>query len=389
MNRQALVYGLVGASFASTITWLLRGRKTIAASSKSQAASKDGKISPKVFIITHFADEEEIWHGRDGLDLKARKIRVPGLAGQHPEIFCSADGQVCLVNTTMGLINAALSISALLSSPQFDLTKTYFLIAGVAGINPKTSTLGSVTLARYVVQVDLQYELDAREIPSDWETGYFPQGAERPTEAPTLCYGTEVFEVSQNLRDIAAKLAKKAVLKKSDSVTEYCTRFQNPTASTEPTILTVDVTASNVFFHGPLLSKSVENTVSLLTNGRADYGLTAQEDSATLAALLRGHLQGKIDFSRIIVLRAASNFDQPPDNQPIQVPIHSGHGGFELSKENIWLAGREIVNGIISEWDGKFEAGIRAENYIGDIYGSLGGNPDFTKSRFLTVDEKS
>ena len=40
--------------------------------------------------------------------------------------------------------------------------------------------------------------------------------------------------------------------------------------------------------------------------------------SATLAALLRGALQKKLDFSRIIILRAASNFDQPPEGEPVE-----------------------------------------------------------------------
>lgn len=62
------------------------------------------------------------------------------------------------------VINAALTISAILSYPEFDLTKTYFLISGVAGINPCSGTLGAVTIPRYVIQVDLQYELDAREV---------------------------------------------------------------------------------------------------------------------------------------------------------------------------------------------------------------------------------
>ena len=45
------------------------------------------------------------------------------------------------------------------------------MIAGIAGINPKVATLGSVTFARYAVQVALQYEFDAREIPSNFTTG--------------------------------------------------------------------------------------------------------------------------------------------------------------------------------------------------------------------------
>lgn len=28
-------------------------------------------------------------------------------------------------------------------------------------------------------------------------------------------------------------------------------------------------------------------------------------------------------------------------------------------------------------WNSTFEAGVKAENYLGDIFGSLGGDPDF------------
>ena len=68
-------------------------------------------------------------------------------------------------------INAANSMNALTFSRLFDLTTTYFLIAGIAGINPKIATLGSVTFAKYAVQVALQYEFDAREIPANFTTG--------------------------------------------------------------------------------------------------------------------------------------------------------------------------------------------------------------------------
>lgn len=49
-------------------------------------------------------------------------------------------------------INAASTISALTFSRLFDFTSTYFLIAGIAGVNPEVATLGSVTFARYAVQ---------------------------------------------------------------------------------------------------------------------------------------------------------------------------------------------------------------------------------------------
>ena len=62
-------------------------------------------------------------------------------------------------------------MTALTFSSLFDFTTTYFLIAGIAGIDPKVATLGSVTFAKYAVQVALQYEFDAREIPENFTTG--------------------------------------------------------------------------------------------------------------------------------------------------------------------------------------------------------------------------
>lgn len=51
--------------------------------------------------------------------------------------------------------------------------------------------------------------------------------------------------------------------------------------------------------------------------------------------------------------------------------------GFVIAVDNIFNAGVEIVKGILAGWDGTFEAGIRPTNYVGDIFGSLGGTPDF------------
>ena len=64
-----------------------------------------------------------------------------------------------------GEINAATTITGLLESPKFDLTTTYFLIIGIAGINPNVGSIGDVTFARYAVQVALQYQFDIRDLP--------------------------------------------------------------------------------------------------------------------------------------------------------------------------------------------------------------------------------
>ena len=44
-------------------------------------------------------------------------------------------------------------------STEFDLTTTYFMVAGIAGVNPEVATICSVTFARYAVQVGLQCKI--------------------------------------------------------------------------------------------------------------------------------------------------------------------------------------------------------------------------------------
>lgn len=70
------------------------------------------------------------------------------------------------------------------------------LVGGIAGVNPYMGTLGTVGLARYAIQVALAYELDARQIPSNWTTGYWLKDSTGPGQPAGDIYGTEVFEVS-------------------------------------------------------------------------------------------------------------------------------------------------------------------------------------------------
>lgn len=76
------------------------------------------------------------------------------------------------------------------------------MVAGIAGVNPNVATIAGVSFARYAVQVALQYEIDAREMPDNFTSGYFPQNMHSPTDSlsPTDIYGTEVFEVNDALR---------------------------------------------------------------------------------------------------------------------------------------------------------------------------------------------
>lgn len=283
--------------------------------------------------------------------------------------------------TGEGEINAAVSIAALSGSPLFDLRTTYFLIAGIAGINPTQGTVGGVTFARFAVQVGLQYEFDAREIPSNFTTGYVPQGATAPGQYPASIYGTEVFEVNDNLRQLAIGFAKTAILYDDANAQAYRALYANHSgwvaAASAPSVVACDTVTSDQFFSGALLADAMGNYTSLVTNETATYCTTQQEDNATLEAFTRAALFGLVDFSRIIIMRTASNFDRPYDGQTPQQHLFSSSPGFVASIQNLHVAGAPVVQGIVSGWNKTFEKGVAPSNYIGDILGTLGGKPDF------------
>ncbi|TVY17628.1 Purine nucleoside permease [Lachnellula arida] len=346
-------------------------------------ARADQVVSPKVFIISMFLPEAEIWYGIPEFDILAQNITVPGISPIYPQVYCTADNEVCQVITGEAEINAASTISSLSQSPLFDLRKTYFLIAGIAGISPKVGTLGSVTFARFAVSVALQYEIDAREKPQDWKTGYFPEGTSSPNDYSNILYGTEVFEVNDALRQLAVSFAQNATLNDTAKAQSYRALYASTPAYTThgskpPSIVACDTTTSDVYFSGTLLAEAFENTVSLFTNGSGIYCSTQQEDNATLEALLRAANIKLVDFSRIIIMRTASNFDRPHANQTAlnNLRVVSGQG-FLPAVENIYFAGIKVVQGILNGWESQFEAGIKTTNYVGDIFGTLGGQPDF------------
>lgn len=192
----------------------------------------------------------------------------------------------------------------------FDLRKTYFLAAGIAGVNPKLSTLGGVALARFAIQVALQYEMDAREMPQDFSTGYLPYGVNSSQDYPVTQYGTEVMELNAALRDAVLKFARAAKLNDTVGAAAHRALYaaadggEYEAATKGPDVHACDTATSDVYYSGTLLSEAFEATTRIWTNQTdTTYCMTAQEDVAVLQALMRAHLWGLVDYTRAIVLR--------------------------------------------------------------------------------------
>lgn len=300
---------------------------------------------------------------------------------RFPDVHCTHDGSICQLVAGEGEINAALSVMSLILSPQFNLTQSYFLLAGDGGISPKVTTIASVTFAQFAVQVALQHEIDAREKPANFPTGYVPLGTDSADAYPRYIYGTEVFQLNDALRQHAIAFARTAKLADSPVAEIYRQQYANASefapALAPPSVVACDTATSDNWWAGEILGSAFEHFTKLVTNGSATYCTTQQEDNAVLEALLRGHILRRVDFSRVILMRTGSDFDRPGPGISVADNLFYAKGGYPPAVRNLYLAGIKVVQGIIDGWDATFAAGIPPQNYVGDVWGSIGGIPPF------------
>ncbi|CAJ0883529.1 hypothetical protein R20233_02884 [Ralstonia sp. LMG 32965] len=313
----------------------------------AQLAPESHARKVKVLIISMFAPEAQPWIDKLGL---TQDVPVPGLSIDYPNVHCNAS-DVCQLTTGMGKANAASSVSALIYSGKFDLQRTYFLVAGIAGIDPSQGTLGSAAWARFLVDSDIAWEIDAREVPASWPNGFIGINTQGPGQKPPLDYKTEVFRVNEALLQKALALSKGAVLDDNATARAYRANYPSAPANQPPSVVQCDTAAGNTYWHGAKLGEREAAWVKLLTDGQGTYCTTQQEDNATFEALTRGSKAGLLDLQRVAVLRTASNFDRPyPGQTPYDSLVNSNSGGYVPSLNNLYLAGGPLVNEIVTRW---------------------------------------
>lgn len=303
---------------------------------------------PKVMLITLFGPEAEYWEKNLRF---ADAIRVAGLADQYPAVRCTAD-DICLVTTGMGHSNAAASITALALSNRFDLRQTYFILTGIAGIDPHAGTIGSAAWARYLVDFGLAHEIDAREMPRGWKAGYFGIQTKGADIKPKLDYGTEIFQLNEKFLQQALHLSQGVTLADNATAQAYRRHYPQAAARALPGVVQCDTAAGDTWWHGDRLGEWATRWVSLLTDGKGRYCTTQQEDNAVYEALKRGAAAGRVDLARIAVLRTGSNFDRPhPGQSAYNSLVESNSGGFDIARENLYRAGWPVVHEIVTHWD--------------------------------------
>lgn len=315
----------------------------------SFAEAAGGAHPVKVMIVTMFGPEGQAWLGKLG---PWRAVKVAGLSPDYPDVHCNSQ-DVCVVTTGMGYANAAATVMALTFSPRFDLRRSYFLISGIAGVDPAQGTLGSAAWSKYLVDFGLQWELDAREIPAGWPSGYLGIHTKKPDEKPPLHYRSEVFRLNARLADAAYALSRHAVLADSPRAQAARAKFGYAPADRPPSVLQCDTSSGDTWFSGTLLGARASRWTKILTDGKGTYCMTAQEDNATFEALTRASNAGRVDLARVAVLRTGSDFDRPYPGQTSAENLldYADQGGFVPATENLYRAGNPLVQNIVAHWN--------------------------------------
>lgn len=318
-------------------------------------------LRPKVVIVAMFERGEDTGDAPGEFQFWAEReqlVRTLPLPAGHRAVRSNADGSVIGVVTGMGNSNAAATIMALGLDPRFDLSKSYWLVAGIAGIDPADASVGSAVWTDYAVEGDLGHEIDAREIPADWKTGYIPIRKKKPYQLPMQPAeerGDNCYQLNPGLLHWAYQLTKDTPLADTDAIRGFRARYtEHPQALQPPSVLIGSTLAASTYWHGKLLNQWANDWVAYYTEGRGNYMTTAMEDTGTLRALTNLTRAGRADVNRVLVLRTGSNFDlQPPGltaAQSLSGEDIGHYSAFLPSLEAAHAVGSRVVHALVEGW---------------------------------------
>jgi purine nucleoside permease len=326
------------------------------AASFSASAAGQGPIEVKVVVVTMFeidddtgdtAGEFQLWRERQKLD-----ERLP--FAHHHDLYLNRETGVLGMVTGMGTANSATAVMALGLDPRFDLSKSYWLIAGIAGVDPADASIGSAAWAEYLVDGDLAHEIDAREIPADWPTGYFARFTRKPYDPKKPEPTGEMFRLNPQLAQWAYQRTRAIQLADSPELQKTRAAFKGyPNAQRPPFVLKGDNLAGMTFWHGKLLNDWADRWVSYWTDRKGNFVTSAMEDTGSFQALTYLHPTAKVDKTRVMVLRTASNYTMPPPGMSAAEHLlkeNEGYAGLQASVEAAYVVGAAVVDEIAGNW---------------------------------------
>lgn len=328
-------------------------------------AHEKTKLKVKVVVVSMFEigedsgdapGEFQLWRERESLDT------VFPMPHAHHDVFANEQKGIIGIVTGMGIARASAAIMALGLDQRFDLSQAYWIVAGIAGIDPLDSTIGSAVWTDYVVDGDLAHHIDAREIPDNWDTGYFPLFTHSPyANADSVNVedspNGEVYHLNESLAKWAYSLTKDTTLPNTPAMDALRSKYQGyPAALQQPVVTYGSHLSASTFWHGEKLNTWANDWVSYWTRSKGNFMTSGMEDSATLQSMSYLHNAGLVDKNRLVILRTASNFTmQPPGLTAAenlkQESSGDGYAAMKSAIESAHLVGSQFSDYIVAHWN--------------------------------------
>ena len=345
---------VVAALFALTGCASLLGAGGLRAQNSRDATP----VVVKVAVITAFERGEDtgdapgefqFWVEREHLE------QVLELPAGYRHVRMNKDGVLGMV-TGVATAKAAASVMALGLDPRFDLSKAYWIVAGIGGGDPADVSLGSAVWADHVIDGDLAFEIDARQIPKDWPTGYVPLRKGTPYEQPVRSdLEGEVYTLNAGLVGWAFQLTHDVALADSDDLRKARARFAAfPNAVRPPFVARGDTMSASTFWHGSKMEDWANAWTRYYTGGKGNYMVAAMEDSGTMQALTFLGRAGRVDLQRVLVLRTVSNYDREPPGtsaaDSLKGMVCGNYSAYLPALEAAEMVGDKVVRDIVEHW---------------------------------------
>jgi len=277
----------------------------------------------------------------------------------HSPLRYNAEKGILGVTTGIGTQFSTATIMGLGMDPRFDLSKAYWLVAGIAGGDPEDTSPADAVWTDWVIDGDIGHEIDPREAPEDWTTGYIPFRNKAPYQMPMPAsdqhWGVR-YKLNPELLNWAYQLTKNTELISSEGAENLRLKFENfDGAQHPPRVQQGSHLAAATYWHGALMNDWANGWVNYWTEGDGDFFTAAMEDTGTMQALTRLDNAGKADIDRAMVLRGVTNYTRPIDSvtaaQSLEGETVGHYSAYMPTVENVYRTGSPVVEAILENWD--------------------------------------
>jgi purine nucleoside permease len=344
--------------------WCLLSLLATALGLAPASAATTGKLPVRVVVVTTFElgndtgdtpGEFQAWVERLPLPQT-----LPFALGNHALRY-NAEKQVLGIVTGEGSLRAAASIMALGLDERFDLSKAYWLVPAIAGIDPRYASVGSAAWAEWIIDRDLNFEIDAREIPPDWSTGHVPLGRSKPFQSPTPDLdrpnGVNGYHLNPALVEWAYQLTRTVHLEDTPALQGIRAGYARyPNALKPPFVLKGDEVSASDWWLGERMNTLAEQWMAYWSGGRGRAVTTALEDCGILTSLTSLAREHRVRLDRVLVLRTGSDYTVPAAGQTVtqllagEAAEDAALSAYVPSLEAAYRVGSPVVNEIVRNW---------------------------------------